>query len=1113
MAQRATEDDAKPVVRVDRRAAGPLRWAPRAIGEEGDLELRLDANWFCSVRLIPEVAATLQMAAYGDAGRALPGAIGPLTIPGDTEVAIAFVSGDAATWKIGLRSEPPRPGSFTFRLAVEECRPGHSQDPRMVQASRAIASAKTIAGEDYAGDARLLADVDFAIATYRRSDRQAELAEALVTAAQIEQGLYRTGARDRMEEALQAALASGDQRVLARVRRSLGLLLLEDLKAREALAMLRDAAETARRAGDRMEEARAQTSLGYATEIAGNIGDAPSIYDRAIALWREEAWRPGLAWALLERSHNAIDRSEERDAIPTLTESRRLFEALGDRIRLAKTIRAFGGLYSKLDDKQRALEEFENARKLLPEEGEDQLKAVLQNSMGQVYYDLGEYRLATDYYKEALRLLEKLGEQISIARTTQQLGRCAFGQGETAVALARYEAALSIYRERSDRRWQSRVLQDIALLRIRNGEPESAVRTAGEALALVEKEDDDYTRADALRTLAITLHQAGSLDEASARYRDALDLAKQHGYRNGEAWTGYHLARLERDRGNLEEARAVLTGASGVVESVRSGIAGNELRATYFASMRDYFELFVDVLMRLDAVQPGRGFAAEAFAAHERGKARMLLDSLQEARVEFREGVNPQLLAREKEIRRRLDRLAEDEAIAGDPAARQHAATELREAVAEYEQVQALIRTESPRYAALLLAKPVSLSDVQRSLLDDETVLLEYAVGETRSYLWAVTPEEMYTFPLPGRGELNRMVAAFRATITARETRQGESVRDRRLRIRAAGEAYPREAVELTRQLLAPVSGLVRGKRLAIVGDGSLNYLPFAALCSPAVAPAEPMRPLIVDHELVLMPSASSVLELRRGDAAGHVPGKLLAIVADPVTEPDDPRMPATGRPTGALSGGVRSDKTGMARAGGTRFARLPSSNIEAQAIAALAADDGVQVWTGFDANRHNVMDIGLAGYRFVHFATHSVLHEEHPELSGIVLSGFDASGREIAGTGFLRLHDLYNLRLPAGMVVLSSCESQLGAEIRGEGLVGVVRGFLYAGSRRVVASLWKVDDVGTKELMFRLYRNIIDKGQPPSAALRHAQVELWEDGDWRSPYYWAAFVLQGEWK
>jgi CHAT domain-containing protein len=149
--------------------------------------------------------------------------------------------------------------------------------------------------------------------------------------------------------------------------------------------------------------------------------------------------------------------------------------------------------------------------------------------------------------------------------------------------------------------------------------------------------------------------------------------------------------------------------------------------------------------------------------------------------------------------------------------------------------------------------------------------------------------------------------------------------------------------------------------------------------------------------------------------------------------------------------------------------------------------------------------------YRIVHFATHGLLNNEHPELSGVVLSLVDQAGNP--QDGFLRLHDIYNMKLPADLVVLSACNTGLGKDVRGEGLIGLTRGFMYAGASGVMSSLWKVDDEATAELMKIFYSAMLNDGLAPAAALRQAQLTLRKQKRWHSPYYWASFVLQGEYR
>jgi CHAT domain-containing protein len=319
--------------------------------------------------------------------------------------------------------------------------------------------------------------------------------------------------------------------------------------------------------------------------------------------------------------------------------------------------------------------------------------------------------------------------------------------------------------------------------------------------------------------------------------------------------------------------------------------------------------------------------------------------------------------------------------------------------------------------------------------------------------------------------------------------------------------------------LLGPVAAALGRKRLIIVGDGALQYIPFGALPAPRTIGGT--HPLIVDHEIVTLPSASVLHVLRRELGDRSPAPKAVAVLADPVFSTDDPRFQRT-RPRLPGQIGPESVSANQSRppsdvqrsaaeSGVTRFERLRFSRQEADAVAALAPANASLKATDFAASRATATSAELGGYRIVHFATHGLVNNHNPELSGIVLSLVDEAGRP--QDGFLRLHDIYNLKLGADLVVLSACRTALGKEIRGEGLVGLTRGFMYAGAPRILASLWNVDDRATAQLMRQLYVSVLKQNQTPAAALRAAQVAMWKSSRWRSPYYWAAFVMQGEWR
>jgi len=351
---------------------------------------------------------------------------------------------------------------------------------------------------------------------------------------------------------------------------------------------------------------------------------------------------------------------------------------------------------------------------------------------------------------------------------------------------------------------------------------------------------------------------------------------------------------------------------------------------------------------------------------------------------------------------------------------------------------------------------------------------------------------------------------------------------DKPLSIAEADAEYWKAATALSHRVLGPVAAQLGKKRLLIVTDGTLQYVPFAALPIPATGRPNRHRPipLIIDHEIVSLPSASTLAVLRRELQGRQPAAKTVVTLADPVFDQNDARLK-----TAALTAPDKKDGPGLdvistrilkhvakqsddsneAASVKLEIPRLPFTRQEAERILALVPEAAGMKALDFKASRATATSADLSQYRFVHFATHGYLDSERPELSALVLSTVDEQGRMV--DGFLRAHEVYNLNLPAELVVLSACETGLGKEVKGEGLVGLTRGFMYAGAARVMVSLWSVNDQATSELMVKFYRKVLAEGMRPAAALRAAQVEMWKEKRWQAPYYWAAFTLQGEWR
>jgi CHAT domain-containing protein len=444
--------------------------------------------------------------------------------------------------------------------------------------------------------------------------------------------------------------------------------------------------------------------------------------------------------------------------------------------------------------------------------------------------------------------------------------------------------------------------------------------------------------------------------------------------------------------------------------------------------------------------------------------------------------------------------------------------------------------------------QPLTLAEIQRQALDADTLLLEYSLGKERSFLWAVTPTTIDSYELPKREEVEAAAQRVYELLSktpgltsqpASKSSASISVTDGSSKppvlrrqparpgdsgLKGAGEKYLEAAAALSRILLGPVAKELGKKRLLIVADGALHYIPFGALPDPNSLKDGQGRwqPLVVDHEIVNSPSASTIAAMRRELKGRKTAPKTLAVLADPVFSRDDERIIARARSAAQTSAQPNPLNESIVRKLGQDAGdasapndlpvkRLPFTRREAEQITALAPAGARMKALDFEASRATATSDRLSQYRYIHFSTHGLTDSERPELSAIVLSLFDEQGRP--QDGFLRAHEIYNLELPAELVTLSACKTGLGKLIRGEGLLSLTRGFMYAGAARVVVSLWSVRDRATAELMTKFYRRMLVKGQRPAAALRAAQVEMWRDMLWEEPYYWAAFTLQGEWR
>jgi CHAT domain-containing protein/tetratricopeptide (TPR) repeat protein len=600
-----------------------------------------------------------------------------------------------------------------------------------------------------------------------------------------------------------------------------------------------------------------------------------------------------------------------------------------------------------------------------------------------------------------------------------------------------------------------------------------------------------------------------------------------------------------------EEAVASYREALSTIETIRAGsLRADESRTTFLSTTKDVYDETSSALAEmalLASTTPGAPlegqaltYAAEAFKVAEQGRARSLLDMLGESGADITAGVPPELLKkkqdnldRQQEIAQELTGVSAGEGDDKDKPSNEKLEAELEALAVEYDNIENQIRAASPKYASLTAPQPLTLAEVQQKVLDDKTALLEYSLGSDASYLWAVTQGSVALFKLPPRSAVDQQAQALRAELippklqrriagidVAEATRGLGLVSDPTNAGPAASFAQVSNALYKT--AVEPAAKIVGDKRILVVADGGLNYVPFEALVT-ATGPTDypSLAYLIKTNEVVYAPSASVIAVIRQQSAKPT--GKNMLIVADPVFNSSDPR--AKGAAGSAQAGadtrglGLSSALTDVAAPAGAsapptglQLARLNGTRVEAQQISALAKANGgtADVWLDLDANEAKVAAADMKKYRVVHVATHGLLNAERPQFTGVVLS---LVGNK-SGDGFVRTDEIFNLNLGSPLVMLSACETGLGKEKRGEGVIGLTRAFMYAGAPTVGVSLWSVADKSTADLMTDFYKRLLaTPDASPSASMRAAQIAMIDGKRFAPPFFWAPFVLVGEWR
>lgn len=1051
---------------------------------------------------------------------------------------LAFVAELAGDYQLTVRSSRSAAARGAYTLNVEDWRPVEPKDENTLAGERLFAEAEQLTLQGNAGATRRgIEKFEAALPFWRAAgDRLLEAFTLLKIGLALHNLSAFKEALDRYNQALPIFEAIGEERGVAHTLTNLGWSHAGLGQLGKAIGYYKRSLEIRRRLGEPRSLAQTLTLVADALQATGDPQQAIERYQEALPLAlaaRDQAIEAftlnGLGWLYNQMGEygKALDSVEQ--ALP-------LWRLAGNRYGEAQSLNIRGTMHVlswfPVDE---ALKSFEQANQIWKEIGNRYGEAQVLNNTGVLYLRLRDYERARETSLQALVIWQAIGNRNEEGNTLNNLGLIEGRLGRMQPALDYFQQSLALHTASGNRNGQAASLHNIGGVHRHTGKFEQALHYQERALKLTQETGQRQVEAYVLSELGSNYEHLGDDKRAFDFYHRTLSMPLGTG--------AFDLARMELRRRNLSEALALLERAVHDNEERRGRITDQQLRVSHTAGLRDIYELRADILMRLHerasaSNEPSEKYLTAALETSERARARSLLETLAEARADIRQGADPDLLAAERSAQDRLNarekRRVELLNSAGQEKRLAAVEKEIQELERELQDARARIRARSPAYAALTQPAPLGASEIQR-LLDDDTLLLEYLLGKERSFLWLVTPTSIKGYALPGRAEIETHVRRLYQLLTKPKPHQTSPGKSTATAQSNATADYDKVAATLSRILLEPVAGQLGKKRLLIVADGALQYLPFAALPVPearressdrrvAVSPRPRVGsiPLIADHEIVSLPSASVLAELRRELTDRKRAPKALAVLADPVFDEDDARVAQSLTLNGATlqtspfsAGKLKRTDLDLERssrdAGLNDFGRLRFSRQEADTITALLPEKDRLKALDFAASRATAQSAELGQYRILHFATHGLINSKHPELSGLVFSLIDEKGQP--QDGFLRFHEIYNLKLNAELVVLSACQTALGKEVRGEGLIGLTRGFMYAGAPRVVASLWRVDDRATAELMKRFYEGMLRGKLRPAAALRAAQVQMSKLNGWEAPFYWGGFVLQGEWK
>lgn len=895
---------------------------------------------------------------------------------------------------------------------------------------------------------------------------------------------------------------------------TLSYLTIVSLKAQkldQSQGFYQKALDLAEKTGNPKLIARASFSAGEFFYRKRDLARMIEFQEKALRYFHEAGDKSGeaetmtyLAYSYVMDNDRVKGREIARQAVNIARES-------GEARTLAFALLALGDADQRMGNWHTAFTSFTEAETFFPDNLDLTEKAILFDRFGVFYETYGNLRLAQNYYQKSLELFRQAENVFGVSELLTVLGQIFQQLGETDKAIACFTEAYEIAKKSKDPVSLGMAEENLGAIYLGNGEFNKAFFFYQSALKNYKKVGMKHLIASATEKLGGLYERQNKNDAARTEYLSALEMNRAISSTFAVAQTLHKLGQLANSENETEKALSYISESVELTEKLHGDIANSKLKRSYLAEVYGRYELYIDLLMKMERLYPEKNYDLRALQVSERIRARSQLETLQLAQVDFSKGADAEMISRERETRALLNKKADEltDLLSSNAEKQQiqKITDEINWLTNAHEEIKANLKQTSPVYLTIRNPAPFDVAEFQNRILDDKTILLEFSFGKDESYLWILDKTQLSTYRLLPRRQIESRIKNLRSLLAEREMRENETVENYQERIIQAEKLYWQEARLLSEEILGQAAAQITDKRLVIVADGDLQYFPLGALPLPG---ANTEEPILLTNEIVYEPSAQMLFLLADNfQPSFPAASKDLLVFSDPVFSADDAR----------LSKDLKIDDNFPSKASGANalryveslksLPRLTASKEEGNLVADVIGWEKADVLTGFSATRERALSSEVSDYKIVHFATHAIINEENPELSGIVLSRFDM--QRLKMDEIVRLQDIYGLNISADLVVLSACNTGIGKEIKGEGLMSLNSAFLQVGAKSVVSSLWKVEDYATLETMKIFYQILVREKATPSQALRQAQIKMRQNERYRSPFYWAAFTVQGD--